>query len=115
MKTLETQLVLSVDVWKAIWSDSKNLLNVAGKKQAPGEVPSTSESILMTLLLLQKVALNEVRIHFPILASPNRARFDIAVDIVMENRDLFLDGLDDLNCQRRKLDAKAIATLVTVL
>src|SRR5688572_18350975 len=74
LKTLETQLVLSVDVWKAIWSDSKSILNVAGKKPARGEVPSTSESILTTLLLLQKIAVNQVRVHFPILVSPDLAR-----------------------------------------
>ena len=111
---------MSVDVWKAIWSDSKNILNVAGKKRAPGEVPSTSESILTTLLLLQKIAVNQVRVHFPTLVSPDLARlvrlvivlrsdrdkndgkgafrrFGTSWDIVMENRDVFLDEVDEIS------------------
>ena len=83
-------------MWKAILSGSKNLLNVAGKKRAPGEVPSTSESILMTLLLLQKVAVNEVRVHFPILALRNRASF-------VEISHRFYDPIDMAKSEIRKV------------
>ena len=51
-----------------------------------GQKRCSSEAMLMIILLLQKVALNEVQTPFLILASPNRARLAEIITALRSDR-----------------------------